>query len=97
MCVPVGAVPERFADLDVSSLERYFAMARGWGDVRPLAMTKWFDTNYHRLAPEISSDTRFTLCAQKPLSEFREALSWGLCTRPVLLGPVSSSNSWPTL
>jgi 5-methyltetrahydropteroyltriglutamate--homocysteine methyltransferase len=88
-CVLVGATPERFRGLEVSSLERYFAMARGSGDVRPLAMTKWFDTNYHYLVPEISPDTRFELCAEKPLSEFREALEWGLSTRPVLLGPVS--------
>ncbi len=88
-CVLVGAIPERFMRLEMSSLERYFAMARGSGEVRPLAMTKWFDTNYHYLIPEISPDTQFKLCAEKPLSDFREALSWGFCARPVLLGPVS--------
>ncbi|MGH2832230.1 MAG: 5-methyltetrahydropteroyltriglutamate--homocysteine S-methyltransferase [Solirubrobacteraceae bacterium] len=88
-CVLLGAIPERFVGLEVSPLERYFAMARGSGEVRPLAMTKWFDTNYHHLVPEISPDTQFRLCAEKPLSEFREALEWGFCTRPVLLGPVS--------
>lgn len=88
-CVLVGAIPQRFAELDLSSLDRYFAMARGSGDVRPLAMTKWFDTNYHHLVPEIAPDSEFALCAEKPLAEFREALKWGFSTRPVLLGPVS--------
>jgi 5-methyltetrahydropteroyltriglutamate--homocysteine methyltransferase len=88
-CVLVGGIPERFESLEVSSLERYFAMARGSEDVRPLAMTKWFDSNYHHLVPEISGDTPFALCAEKPLSQFREALEWGFSTRPVLLGPVS--------
>jgi 5-methyltetrahydropteroyltriglutamate--homocysteine methyltransferase len=71
------------------SLERYFAMARGSDDVRPLAMTKWLDSNCHHLVPEISGDTPFALCAEKPLAHFREALEWGFSTRPVLLGPVS--------
>ncbi|HEY5343282.1 MAG TPA: 5-methyltetrahydropteroyltriglutamate--homocysteine S-methyltransferase [Solirubrobacteraceae bacterium] len=88
-CVLVGAIPERFGDLRMPSLERYFAMARGSEDVRPLAMTKWFDSNYHHLVPEISGDTPFALCAEKPLAHFREALEWGFSTRPVLLGPVS--------
>jgi 5-methyltetrahydropteroyltriglutamate--homocysteine methyltransferase len=88
-CVLVGAIPQRFAGLDLSCLDRYFAMARGSGDVRPLAMTKWFDTNYHFLVPEIAPDSEFALCADKPLAEFREALEWGFLTRPVLLGPVS--------
>jgi len=88
-CVLVGAIPERFVGLEMSYLDRYFAMARGTGDVRPLAMTKWFDTNYHYLVPEISLDSEFALCAEKPLSEFREAREWGFSTRPVLLGPVS--------
>jgi len=88
-CVLVGAIPQRFAALEMSCLDRYFAMARGAEDVRPLAMTKWFDTNYHYLVPEIASDSEFALCAEKPLEEFREALEWGFTTRPVLLGPVS--------
>jgi 5-methyltetrahydropteroyltriglutamate--homocysteine methyltransferase len=88
-CILVGAVPERFLGTETSSLERYFAMARGSGGLPPLAMTKWFDTNYHYLVPEISPDTRFALCAAKPLREFHDAQEWGLITRPVLLGPVS--------
>ena len=88
-CLLVGAIPERFVGLEMSSLDRYFAMARGSGEVRPLAMTKWFDTNYHYLVPEIAADSEFALCAEKPLAEFREALEWGFSNRPVLLGPVS--------
>ncbi len=57
--VLVDAVPERYRRLD--GLDRYFAMARGVQDVPPLEMTKWFDTNYHYIVPELGPDTRFRL------------------------------------
>ncbi|WP_040421802.1 5-methyltetrahydropteroyltriglutamate--homocysteine S-methyltransferase [Actinopolymorpha alba] len=87
--VLVGAVPERFAGLD--GLERYFAMARGAAETPPLEMTKWFDTNYHYLVPELAPDTVFQLDRRqlKPVKEFREAAAAGIQTRPVLLGPLS--------
>ncbi|MGI8749041.1 MAG: 5-methyltetrahydropteroyltriglutamate--homocysteine S-methyltransferase [Thermoleophilaceae bacterium] len=85
--VMVGAVPSRFASLD--GLERYFAMARGTAESRPLEMTKWLDTNYHYLVPEVDADTPFSPHPEKALGEFAEALAWGCRTRPVLLGPVS--------
>ena len=56
-----GAVPQRFRDLGLSELDTYFAMARGHGEVAPLELTKWFDTNYHYLVPELGPDTRFDL------------------------------------
>jgi 5-methyltetrahydropteroyltriglutamate--homocysteine methyltransferase len=87
--VMVGAVPERFAEVGGSGRERYFATARGTARVRPLEMTKWLDTNYHYLVPEIGAQTTFRLDSAKPLAEFREALAWGTRTRPVLLGPLS--------
>ncbi len=87
--VLVGAVPERFSGL--SGLDRLFAMARGTAGVAPLEMTKWFDTNYHYLVPEIGPDTSFRLdpTGLKPVLEYREAAALGLDTRPVILGPVS--------
>jgi len=82
-----GAVPERFGGF--SGTDAYFAMARGADGVAPLEMTKWFDTNYHYLVPEIGRETEFRLAGDKPLSEYAEALSFGIETRPVLLGPLS--------
>lgn len=88
--VLVGAIPVRFAGIGEEETHgRYFAMARGTASAPPLEMTKWLDTNYHYLVPELSDDARFRLNAAKPLQEFREALGWGVHTRPVLLGPVS--------
>ncbi|MFN2569669.1 MAG: 5-methyltetrahydropteroyltriglutamate--homocysteine S-methyltransferase, partial [Candidatus Dormibacteria bacterium] len=87
--VMLGAIPERFRDSGLNGDELYFAMARGTREVRPLEMTKWLDTNYHYLVPELSADTAFALRADKPLEEFADALSWGVRTRPVILGPVS--------
>ena len=52
-------------------------------------MTKWFDTNYHYLVPELGPETGFALSSTKPLDEFREALGLGIVTRPVLIGPVT--------
>src|SRR6266568_1656404 len=82
-----GAVPERFEGL--SGMDAYFAMARGADGIPPLEMTKWFDTNYHYLVPELGPGTDFRLAGDKPLREYAEARSMGIDTRPVLLGPVS--------
>src|SRR5699024_7472699 len=72
--VLVGAVPERLRTVSSGHrLDTYFAAARGSGDVAPLEMTKWFDTNYHYLVPEIGPDTAFGLDATKPVSEIHEA------------------------
>src|SRR5690606_40571461 len=67
----------------------YFALARGTGQLAPLRMTKWFDTNYHYLVPQVGPATNFRLVGDKPLQEVRQARELGLTTRPVLLGPVS--------
>jgi 5-methyltetrahydropteroyltriglutamate--homocysteine methyltransferase len=82
-----NAVPERFAEL--AGLDRYFAMARGTEGTVPLEMTKWFDTNYHYLVPELGTGTQLRLAGDKPVSEYLEARSYGIQTRPVLLGPLS--------
>ncbi|MFF2809230.1 5-methyltetrahydropteroyltriglutamate--homocysteine S-methyltransferase [Streptomyces sp. NPDC058000] len=88
--VMVGAVPERHrAAVAADPLDGYFAMARGTQDVAPLEMTKWFDTNYHYLVPELSPDTVFTADSTRQVAEFTEALALGLTARPVLVGPVT--------
>ncbi|HEY3684939.1 MAG TPA: 5-methyltetrahydropteroyltriglutamate--homocysteine S-methyltransferase [Streptosporangiaceae bacterium] len=86
--VMVGAVPERYAG-HTEPLDRYFAMARGDAGAAPLEMTKWFDTNYHYLVPEIGPETAFALAGSKPLDEYAEAKALGIETRPVLLGPLT--------
>ncbi|MFE5757705.1 5-methyltetrahydropteroyltriglutamate--homocysteine S-methyltransferase [Streptomyces massasporeus] len=88
--VMVGAVPGRHrAAVEADALDGYFAMARGTQDAAPLEMTKWFDTNYHYLVPELGPDTVFTANSAKPVTELREALALGLTARPVLVGPVT--------
>ncbi|MFF7604240.1 5-methyltetrahydropteroyltriglutamate--homocysteine S-methyltransferase [Streptomyces parvulus] len=88
--VMVGAVPERHrAAVDADATDGYFAMARGTQEVAPLEMTKWFDTNYHYLVPELGPDTVFTADSSKQVAELREALTEGLTARPVLVGPVT--------
>jgi 5-methyltetrahydropteroyltriglutamate--homocysteine methyltransferase len=85
--VMVNAVPKRFAALE--GLEAYFAMARGSEGIRALELTKWFDTNYHYLVPELEQATDLRLAGDKPVREYREARQLGIETRPVVLGPVS--------
>ncbi|MEV0776378.1 5-methyltetrahydropteroyltriglutamate--homocysteine S-methyltransferase [Streptomyces sp. NPDC050433] len=88
--VMVGAIPQRHrAAVDADALDGYFAMARGTQDVAPLEMTKWFDTNYHYLVPELGPDTVFSADSAKQVAELTEALALGLTARPVLLGPVT--------
>jgi 5-methyltetrahydropteroyltriglutamate--homocysteine methyltransferase len=93
-CALVGAVPERYRWAgEQVDLETYFAMARGSQhnglDVTAMEMTKWFDTNYHYIVPELTPEMGFRLATRKPLEEFQEAMALGIRTRPVLLGPLS--------
>ncbi|MFF7159126.1 5-methyltetrahydropteroyltriglutamate--homocysteine S-methyltransferase [Streptomyces sp. NPDC008139] len=88
--VMVGAVPPRHRSaVTADALDGYFAMARGTQDVAPLEMTKWFDTNYHYLVPELGPDTVFTADSAKQVAEFKEAAALGHTARPVLVGPVT--------
>lgn len=88
------AIPQRYRALsDADPLAGYFALARGAQgqgvDLHALEMTKWFDTNYHYIVPELDADQQFRLRGDKPLAEFAEAQALGIHTRPVILGPVS--------
>jgi len=100
--VMLGAIPARYdgGRRDPAGLETYFAMARGTagtGDccgnapasVTAGEMTKWFDTNYHFIVPEIEPGCALRLGHLKPLEEYREARAQGFETRPVLLGPIT--------
>ncbi|MFD0147103.1 MULTISPECIES: 5-methyltetrahydropteroyltriglutamate--homocysteine S-methyltransferase [unclassified Streptomyces] len=88
--VMVGAVPERHrAAVDAGALDGYFAMARGTQEAAPLEMTKWFDTNYHYLVPELGPGTVFSADSGKQVAELKEALALGHAARPVLVGPVT--------
>ncbi|MBD9438037.1 5-methyltetrahydropteroyltriglutamate--homocysteine S-methyltransferase [Pseudoxanthomonas sp. PXM03] len=88
------AIPDAYRALaDADPLAGYFALARGvqdgGADLRALEMTKWFDTNYHYLVPELHAGQTFRLRGDKPVAEFLEARAAGHAARPVLLGPVS--------
>jgi 5-methyltetrahydropteroyltriglutamate--homocysteine methyltransferase len=99
----VGAIPDRFGPARSGplggpvDLDTYFALARGTTGtgagrsrvVAPLEMTKWFDTNYHYLVPELGPDTAFALSSTEPADHFLEAKALGIVTRPVLIGPVT--------
>ncbi len=84
-------IPKRYKDLGLSPLDTYFAMARGYqgekGNVKALAMKKWFNTNYHYIVPEIEDDTYVILNGTKIFDEYDEASSLGIKTKPVIIGP----------
>ncbi|MDO4242108.1 MAG: 5-methyltetrahydropteroyltriglutamate--homocysteine S-methyltransferase, partial [Microbacteriaceae bacterium] len=71
------------------SLEEQFALARGTADKAALEMTKWFDTNYHYIVPEIADDKTFTARPQRVLDIVAEAKAAGHTVRPYLVGPVT--------
>lgn len=87
MSLMLGAIPSRFGPYsEERELEIYFQMARG-GDVKACNMTKWFDTNYHYIVPELGET--FKLCSQKLFREVEEAKALGYAVKPVILGPLS--------
>ena len=89
----VGALPARFGNLLNAAgeldIDGYFTLARGTKDQQPLEMTKWFDTNYHYLVPEIGPETNFALTSNRIVEEFEYALANGVETRPYIVGPVT--------
>ena len=91
--IQVGAVPARFGIEPTGAplgLVEEFRLARGDADTPPLELTKWFDSNYHYLVPEISPATPLRHIPGGPaVTEFAEALAEGVLTRPVLVGPVT--------
>jgi len=86
----LGAIPRRF-DLGTGmlSLARYFELARGNDEHPAMEMTKWFDTNYHYLVPELAPDTQFETRTDRLFTQVQEAMALGLAVKPVLIGPLT--------
>ena len=88
--VLLNIIPKRYKELDLSEIDTYFAMARGYqgehGDVKALAMKKWFNTNYHYIVPETEDDTKIKLSGYKLWNEYAEAYELGIETKPMLTG-----------
>ncbi len=85
--IMLGAIPKRFAGLEGEV--RYFAMARGTKEAVAMGMTKWFNTNYHYIVPELSADDSYTLDASKIIAEYTEAKALGIRTKINLIGPIT--------
>lgn len=83
----LGAVPPRYSwnGVDVG-FDLYFAMARGNSSVPPMEMTKWFDTNYHYIVPELGPQIEFSYASQKVVKEYKEAKAVSFGTL-LLVGP----------
>ncbi|KAE8099629.1 hypothetical protein FH972_017594 [Carpinus fangiana] len=86
----LGAVPPRYGwNGGEIGFDTYFSMARGNASVPAMEMTKWFDTNYHFIVPELGPDVKFSYASHKAVDEYKEAKALGVDTVPVLVGPVS--------
>ncbi|MBM5574844.1 5-methyltetrahydropteroyltriglutamate--homocysteine S-methyltransferase [Deefgea sp. CFH1-16] len=86
----LGCLPERFAfDAKRLSLSQYFALARGNAEQPALEMTKYFDTNYHYLVPELSSESTFDGGVEWFFHEIEDAQTQGHAVKAVLPGPLT--------
>ncbi len=89
----LGVIPERHRDGGAVNLDTLFRIARGRapsGKHAPASeMTKYFNTNYHYLVPELSEDQRFDIAWEQLFEEVTEAQALGHTAKPVLLGPVT--------
>ena len=83
----LGAIPKRFKDLENEEL--YFAMARGNKNAVAMEMTKWFNTNYHYIVPELSIEDEYKLNSSKIRKEYQEAKQLGIKTKINLIGPLT--------
>lgn len=85
--IMLGAIPPRFGHLSGEAL--YFAMARGSKEAVAMEMTKWFNTNYHYIVPELDKNHCFSLNATKIVEEYREAKSVGIQGKINIIGPLT--------
>ena len=105
MSFTLGNLPERVQGLAGTELDNYFRVARGRSaldthshgneehecehGVHAAEMTKWFDTNYHFIVPEVTANTEFELNSERILSQLKEAQAQGVNAKPVIIGPVT--------
>jgi len=85
--IMLDAIPKRFQHL--KNEELYFAMARGDKSNVAMEMTKWFNTNYHYIVPELSIEDTYKLNATKIINEYNEAKELGIKTKINLIGPIT--------
>jgi len=85
-----GIVPKRFPyDGGPVPLSVYYGIARGTTDAAASEMTKWFNTNYHYIVPELDG-AEPAVTENKPLAAYREAKErLGIEGKPVILGPLT--------
>lgn len=96
MSFTLGNVPKRVSSLEGTELDSYFRIARGRSAhdsgcncVHAGEMTKWFDTNYHYIVPELTVETEFNLNPNRLLQQILEAEEAGVKPKPVIIGPVT--------
>ncbi len=85
--IMLGAIPKRFCDLKDEEL--YFSMARGNDTAVAMEMTKWFNTNYHYIVPELSPQDTYKLNAEKIINEYKEAKELGIKPKVNIIGPIT--------
>ncbi|MEO1923638.1 MAG: 5-methyltetrahydropteroyltriglutamate--homocysteine S-methyltransferase [Nautiliaceae bacterium] len=88
MTVMLNAVPERYKDIE-NCMDRYFAMARGDKDHKAMEMTKWFNTNYHYIVPELDINMDFKPNIEKIILEYNEAKELGIEPKVNIIGPIT--------
>ena len=88
MTVILNAIPEKYKDIE-NCMDRYFAMARGDDTHKAMEMTKWFNTNYHYIVPELNENMDFKPNTSKIKEELKEAKELGIKPKINLIGPIT--------
>jgi len=88
MSVILNAVPEKYKDIE-NCMDRYFAMARGDSAHKAMEMTKWFNTNYHYIVPELNENMNFIANTTKINEELKEIKELGITPKINLIGPIT--------
>ncbi len=86
--IMLNAIPEKYKDIE-DELDRYFAMARGDENHKAQEMTKWFNTNYHYIVPELEENMEFKANTKKIKEELSEIKELGITPKLNLIGPIT--------
>ena len=86
--VMLNATPAKYNDIE-DCMDKYFSMARGDDNHKAMEMTKWFNTNYHYIVPELDENMDFKATISKIKNEYNEAKELGISPKVNFIGLIT--------